>query len=184
MLDKGLRYDFIEKHSRNCTAEQLFRNYQYFYLKYAEGDAGAKVGCFADCLWYLKKLVTKYKPEKVIKLICDIENTSYNEIDIEQGYIYLMNEITRIHLFIDDYQVVAHWAKKTIDMIEYFHPNNAAIDKQYFLLRDDLYKDSWELYQKYKEYFDEKIYKDFVFDWEKEFYSPSFHSNQNVKISL
>lgn len=178
MLDQELRYDFIAKHSYNCTPKQLFDNYSYYYSTYKNGDAHSHES-FADCLWYIKKLISKYKPETACKLIRQLCGITLDEMTDEQGYIHFMHEIAHIHKFIHDYEVAVHWAKKTIDMIEYFHPNNSAIDKEYFLLKDECYKECLELYQKYKEYFDEEIYKDFTFDWEIEFYSPTFHANDN-----
>src|SRR5882724_7899492 len=99
MIYTNYRYDFIERHSKNCTAEQLYQNYRYYYSKYAESNSKTEIGCLADCLWYLKKLISRYKPEKVIKMLFDIEKLPYNKMNIEKEYVYLMNKVARIHLF-------------------------------------------------------------------------------------
>lgn len=182
MLITKLRDDFIEKHSWNCNAEQLLHNYNHYFDKYGiKGDEHDSVDCFADCLGYIKKLLIRYEPKKVVKLISALGQMQYDETNVEREFIFLMHRVTVINLFIKDYKGVAFWAKKTVDLMDYFHPTSACLNREYLFEKNRLYQDCHELYQTYKEYLDEEIYKGFIFYWEHDFYSPNEHSNDNSK---
>jgi len=181
MMDIKLRYDFLERHSRNCTDEQLYKNFDYYNSKYFGGLVRSETESYSDFLWYLKKLISRNSPEAFIKLISTIENVPYKKEDIEPFYIYHMNLVAHTHLhFFDDYITAVYWAKKTIDMIEYFTPTNHALNKEHKFEKNNLYQNCYELYQKYKNYFDKNEYKDFLFEWENKFYAPAFHANQDA----
>lgn len=182
MLDKNYRYDFIAKHTHNCTPEQLLENY-FHYCNYVDKD-DEPVESFLDCLWYIKRFVNKNKPEEVIRIFSrSLEIPVHSKATIYQEYIKLLSLITHIQVLTHMSDDAAYWAKKTLDMIEYFYPNNNKLNKEYFTMTD-LYKGCLEIFQKYKEYFNEQEYKDFTFDWEKEFYSPTSHANQNFKYRI
>jgi hypothetical protein len=182
MLDKNYRYDFIEKHLHNCTTEQLLENYFYYYDYFDKDDEPVK--SFSDCIWYIQRLVRENKPEEVIRIFSRFtEKPVRSKATICQEYIKLLGLISHIQVLANMNDLAVYWAKKTIDMVEYFYPNNNKLNKEYFSM-NDLYKGCLDIFQKYKEYFNEEHYKDFTFDWEKEFYSPTSHANQNFKYRI
>ena len=69
MLDKEHRYNFIEKHSNNCTPEQLLDNHFHYYTNYKNGDFHEPVQSFSDCLWYIKKFINRNKPTEAIRIL-------------------------------------------------------------------------------------------------------------------
>jgi hypothetical protein len=179
MLEKKLRYDFIEKHSRNCTPEELYRNFLHYYDNYMGGDSHTQVQLFSDCLWYIKKLVSRTRPDKLIKFILAKENMPYEKSYVAYLYIDLISMIARIYESYEAYEMAVCWAKKGLNLIEYFHPVEAAFSKEYIIKHSKPYLDCSELFQKYKEYLDKTFCSNMIFDWEDEFYFPANSANNN-----
>ena len=187
MLDKTLRFDFIKMHSKNCTPEQSLDNHLYYSLKYENGDFHEPVESFIDCQCYLLEFICSDKPYQVAKHLLKLINAPANyraNTILEDEFIYLMHLATKVFEFAHNYESAALMARKTVDMIEFFHPTNKAIDKEYFFEKNWYYRDCFEVYQKYKKYFNEEEYKKYIFPFEKDFYAPTAHANQNFKYRI
>jgi hypothetical protein len=184
MLNTSLVTEFLGKHADNCNGQELYYFFNYYYCRYQHGDKHSPVEKFYNCIWYLKHLLTRYNPAEVIEIIYDFEGLRYDKTIVEMEYLYLMNMVVQIHLFNDDFDYAVHWAKKTLEMIDYFHPCLNKPTKEVILKENLYYADSTKLFEKYHHYFDPKLHEEVVFHWEKKFYDPTFHANQNFKYRL
>lgn len=176
------REHFLRQHSKNCNDAQLLDNYLHYYLKY-EGDNSHPVESFSDCLWYLKKLVTRNAPIDMVRLF-STKVKDGSSWKVKFHYIDQVCLVARIAEHIGMYDHAVHWAKKVLDYMEVFHLTKDRIKKDYLSDIYSHYDSCLEIFHKYKNYFDEEVYQDLNFEWEADFFSPTNHANQNFKYRI
>lgn len=177
IIETDLRYEFLKMHSKTCNALELYNYYEYFYKN---GNCPQGTSYSGDCIWYLKKLLAYYRPEESIPKLHPYRVPGY----IEDFYILLMGEVADMLWQCDDFIGAIIWAKKALDMIDYFHPHYNAPTKQKFIKENHYYSFVAEIFERYKDYLDEDLCRECEFDWEKKFYSPATHANQNFKYRI
>lgn len=181
MLSQSLREQFLEKQVTNFTPIQLINHYLYFFEKYSKTPLDHPTEVLGDCLWYLKKLLVKHHPSVSMKLICASKGIAPSLQNIEENYIRLMHTVALLELYHEEYRSAAHWAKKTVDFISFFHPCTSTPDRLKLIENDPFYFDCFKLYLEKKDFFDEGTHRKFVFEWEKRFFEPSDTANRNDK---
>lgn len=100
---------------------------------------------------------------------------------IEESYIYLMHRVALLELYHEDYRSAAHWAKKTIDFIPFFHPCLSTSGKMKLIESNPTYFACFKLYLEKKDFFDEETHCQIIFEWEKNFFEPIMLANLNDK---
>jgi hypothetical protein len=181
MLCTKDRDKFILKHIDTCSAVELFRHHEYYYYTFWDTNCPQKTSLFGDFLRYLKRYLMKYKPEVGFAALCKDMGTTLTKEEIEDAYIDYMVKVAAAEEFFDDYLLAAFFARKALDMVNYFHPYLNRASKEKIWQERKWYKSAMAIYEDYKDYLTDEFYNAVTFDWEDEFYSPSTHANKNFK---
>ncbi|OLY95598.1 hypothetical protein SAMN05444008_13010 [Cnuella takakiae] len=180
-INHTLRQRFSKIHAQNCSPEELFRQYDYYYKKYADTLEPGIEGLH-NSLWYLSKLLFDYSPEQVIRIVYKAEGSDLATIekkDEEFLYIYLMRQVAILELYYQQYAYAALWAKKTVELVNYFHPFATEPQKQKVIEANINYLDCQRILQENIKYYDDSFYKiNMTFAWERKLFSP-LPANEN-----
>jgi hypothetical protein len=180
VIKTDLRTSFIKKHAETCDIASLFNKFCYYTSEDLQG-----IGYRGDSKWYLCKLLSNFSPKESMPILCPIEGKKFVQNIHEEKYIILMAGMVELLVDNKDYSAAAAWAKIGVDLVNYFHPYLNVITKQTIIEESKAYKYFADIFERYKEYFDQDWYSNYgYFDWQKKFYSPTTHANQNFKYRI
>lgn len=163
---------FLLKAEAGCNASQ------YYFYKLSKGKNEFEI----LGVNFLQKLLLQMPPHEVKKIIDSIDGTSLTKTDFEYEYTYMLILVAAYALDCGNFATGVYWAKKALDMADYFHP---FIDKETRnqILEGENYVWAKEIFEEYNDYFNYKIFNGngIPFPWEENRYSNFFSSNDNQK---
>lgn len=179
MITTKLRHELLKAHSDNCSPEKLYHEFLHYFINYQD-DNDHPVESIGNSLFYLKSLISSdYTPEECIRMIYASEGLRYDPAVLEESYVYLAWIITTIELLYKDYQSAVHWARRTLDLVDYFHPfatdksKNRTIDESLY------YEDCFNIFVDNYNFFDQELHRQIQFSWINDLYIPTPANDQN-----
>lgn len=163
---------FLEQTAENATKAELYQHFLYYYEKYQNVEPqNYQVETFGDCIGFIKALLKRCEPEECIRLIYEIEGCKFDRSIVEDSYIYLIRTVSLLEDFFCNDQSSAHWAKKGLEMVNYFHPYATAEQKNEIIANNFYYERCLKKFREFQHLFDEDIQKQFIWDWERKYMS-------------
>lgn len=107
--------------------------------------------------------------------------------EVENSYVDFLVIVAIVEERCGDYYAASHFAKRALDMVDYFHPYANNLTRQKILSENENYKLAAEILDRHKEHWnvlmEEHSEEDLRFDWEKEILTPQL-SNQNFQYRI
>jgi hypothetical protein len=175
----------------------ILKTKKYFLLKKAnQGDIEATFELleyqmnnrdfelFHDVGKTLKNVLVNVHPEKSMWIYAKVLGKEFTLESMRSDYMHLVTLIAVMHFDCKEYDLGIFWARKSMDLFDYFHIklNKATRDK--LKLDDEDYKSAAFYFDKGKDYFDADFYKrekGIPFVWEENCYFSKKPTNDNIK---
>lgn len=168
--------NFIEKKyllkAKNGCKSSLYKLYNLYFDKRQTQTIGVS---------YLQKFLLFTPPHLVKIIISEVEDRYITDKDFEETYIYLLTLVTAYAFDSENFITGVYWAKKVMEMVNYFHPSADQHVKEK-ILSSNCYRNAVEMFECHKQYFDKKIFdgNGVPFPWQEDLYNLLSPENDNL----
>lgn len=147
-----------------------------YYYKFKE-DAKKNHNMAYDATGHLENFFNKHTPFECLSLIARNENDYVNVYWLQKTYLYLMAHIAAVYADNECYYRSMLWAKKTMDLASFFFKYDGVEVFEEYKKHSYIY----DLFEEYKDFFDEGEYANFQLEWEKDNFRNRFLANDNIR---